>query len=94
MLFQGHQPGGLLLLLLFCSPIGHGGIIFCIRVFRAISHSRICYQVCNGTVKNDTCAWTPNKVFMRLGSLDTWAWVPRLGGESALVNRCFARSTC
>ena len=31
---------------------------------------------------------------MRLGSLDTWAWVPRLGGESALVNRCFARSTC
>ena len=31
--------------------------------------------------KNDTCAWTPNKVFMRLGSLGTWAWVPRLGGE-------------
>ena len=44
--------------------------------------------------KNDTCAWTPNKVFMRLGSLDTWAWVLRLSGESALVNRCFARSTC
>ena len=43
---------------------------------------------------NATCAWTPNKVFMRLGSLDTWAWVPRLGGESALFNRCFARSTC
>ena len=45
-------------------------------------------------IENDTCAWTPNKVFMRLGSLDTWAWVPRLGGESALFNRCFARSTC
>ena len=23
--------------------------------------------------ENDTCAWTPNKVFMRLGSLGTWA---------------------
>ena len=30
---------------------------------------------------NDTCAWTPNKVFMRLGSLGTWACVSRLGGE-------------
>ena len=29
----------------------------------------------------DTCAWTPNKVFMRLGSLGTWAWVPRLGDD-------------
>ena len=48
------------------------------------------YYVLTNT--NDTCAWTPNKVFMQLGSLDTWAWVPRLGGESAPVNRCFARS--
>ena len=52
--------------------------------------------------KNDTCAWTPNKVFMRLGSLGTWAWVPRLGKSRqveasrrlvrALVDGRFARS--
>ena len=32
--------------------------------------------------KNDTCAWTPNKVFMRLGSLSTWAWVPGLSASA------------
>ena len=31
---------------------------------------------------NDTCAWTPNKVFMRLGSLGTWAWVPGLSASA------------
>ena len=42
-------------------------------LYKSINITQICY---------DTCAWTPNKVFMRLGSLGTWAWVPGLGASA------------